>query len=315
MLDHSTERRDTPIWPRLATVVVLVVALAAAAVSSASGQAQRSSAKAPWIVFSGLTNGTGTEQLFRIKSSGQGLTPITKGRYPSEAPAFSPDGKRIAFARLGVGILTMNVDGTGLRRLTTNTRDTFPAWSPNGKQIAFIRPFSTGWRIHVMSASGAGQRRLRLAPPSGRPSWTASGLVIPTGGHLAKIDPRSGRVQKLFGAIIDASTGISSTAVSPDLSTLTFVGPRPPIPGDKDCGEGDPCPRFGLYIEGLPARTEARLIVRDTGPATFFSDGKALAFVTLNHLVLRNVKSGKSTSVSTGTVDPATSAAPAVQPR
>ena len=313
MLDCSSD--DHRGMRTAATVLVAVFVFAAAAVSAASGQPQQSSAKAPWVVFSGLQNATGTEQLFRIKSSGQGLQQLTKGGYPSEAPAFSPSGKRIAFARLGVGILTMNVDGTGLRRLTTNMRDTFPAWSPNGKQIAFIRPFKTGWKVHVMSASGAGERALRLAPAAGRPSWTAGGLVIPAGGDLARIDPKTGRVQKLFGAIIDAATGQTSTAVAPSLSTLTYVGPRPPIPGDKDCGEGEPCPRFGLYIEPLPTQKEPRLLVRDTGPATFFSGGKALAFVALNHLVFRNVKSGKSTTVTTGTVDLTTSAPPAVQPR
>ena len=301
---------------RAATLlVVVVVVLGVGAVSAASGQPQRSSAKAPWIVFSGLANGTGTEQIFRIKSSGQGLKQLTKGGYPSEAPAFSPDGKRIAFARLGVGIVSMNVDGTGLRRLTKDLRDTFPVWSPNGKQIAFLRPVAKGWRVHVMSASGAGERLLPHAPPAGRPTWTAGGLVIPTGGDLARIDPRTGRVQKLFGAIIDASTGLNSAAVSPNLSTLTFVGPRAPIPGDKDCGEGDPCPRFALYIEALPTQKEPRLLVRDTGPASFFNGGKNLTFVALNQLVFRNVKSGKSTMVTTGTVDPTTSAPPAVQPR
>src|SRR5215831_10467066 len=162
MLDCSTDDRRG--MRRAATVLVAVFVFAVAAVSAASGQSQRPSAKAPWVVFSGLQNATGAEQLFRMKSSGQGLLQLTKGSYPSEAPAFSPNGKRIAFARLGVGIVTMNVDGTGQRRLTTNTRDTFPAWSPNGKQIAFIRPVGKGWRVHIMSASGTGERQLRLAP-------------------------------------------------------------------------------------------------------------------------------------------------------
>ena len=79
-------------------------------------------------------------------------------------------------------------------------------------------------------------RRTSAPSSAGRPSWTARGLVIPTVGDLARIDPRSGRVQKLFGALIDASIGMDTTAVSPDLSTLTFVGARAPNPGDNDCG-------------------------------------------------------------------------------
>jgi TolB protein len=52
-------------------------------------------------------------------------------------PAFSPNGKLIAFTRCAVtcDIWVMNVDGTGATRLTTNAFR--PHWSPDGKRIAF----------------------------------------------------------------------------------------------------------------------------------------------------------------------------------
>ena len=58
----------------------------------------------------------------------------------------------------------MNADGTGQRRLTTNSvHDSWPAWSPDGKQIAFMssrdgNPEMPG--IYVMNADGTGQTRL-----------------------------------------------------------------------------------------------------------------------------------------------------------
>jgi Tol biopolymer transport system component len=304
---------------RVLRVIVVVAALALAAASSASAHPQRSSgpsASQPrWILFTARPPAPAAEQIFRIQPSGHGLKQLTRGAYPSGAPAFSPDGKRIAFAQLGAGIFSMNLDGSGRRALTTNGRDSFPAWSPDGKQIAFIRPLASGWKIYVMSASGAGERQLREAPPAGRPSWTRRGLMVPTNGDLAKIDPRSGHVQKLFGALIDASVGMDTTAVSPDLSTVTFVGALAPDPGDTGCGEGVPCPRFALYIQDLRRHKAPRILVRNGGPASFSPDGKRLAFLAENRLVLRALANSTSTSIKTGKFSPTTSTPPVWQPR
>jgi len=305
----------TAIGPRALTVIVVVVGLALSAVSAASGQPQRSSAQPQWIVFTADPPALGVEQIFRMQSTGKGLKQLTRGQYPAQAPVFSPDGKRIAFARLGGGIFSMNLNGKGLRRLTTNGRDSYPAWSPDGRQIAFLRPTEKGWRVYVMSASGAGERRLPQAPPAGRPSWTDHGLVIPTQGDLARIDPRTGHVEKLFGALIDASTGMDGAAISPDLSTTTFVGPRKPDRGDKECGDNMACPRFALYIQDLRKHKAPRILARDAGPAGFSHDGESLAFVARNRIVLWLLKNGTSTRVATGKVNPTPSSPPAWQPR
>ena len=58
-------------------------------------------------------------------------------------PTWSPDGKKIAFARL-VGthlqLYVMNADGSGQKALTHGVPDHLdPAWSPDGKTIAFSR--------------------------------------------------------------------------------------------------------------------------------------------------------------------------------
>jgi Tol biopolymer transport system component len=209
----------------------------------------------------------------------------------------------------------MNLVGTGARRLTNNGRDSFPTWSPDGKQIAFIRPAKNGWGLYVMSASGSGERLLRLAPPAGRPSWTKHGLLLATEGDLARIDPRTGRVFQRYGATIDAVVGMNTTAVSPDASTLTYVGAGPQDPGDKDCGEGVPCPRFALYIEDIRRHKAPRILVRDAGPASFSNDGKRVAFVARNRIVLQVLASGKSTTIKTGNVLPTVASPPVWQPR
>jgi len=286
--------------------------IAAITLAIAGGTAG-ATAQTRWIVFSATSPGQLAAQLFRIQPSGEGLQQITRGSYSSMAPAFSHDGKRIAFARAGVGILTMNVDGTGLRRLTTNGRDSFPGWSPDGKQIAFVRPFKTGWTVFVMSSSGAAEQRLAKAPPSGRPSWTAAGLLIPSGGDLLRIDPTTGHVLKYYGADIDAVWGMNSVALSPDRSTITFIGARNPEPGDKECGEG-PCQRFALYKENVLKSKKPERVVKDAGPATFSPTGKQLAFVSDGGLVLWSLAANTPTAISTGDAYPTVAAPPAWQP-
>jgi Tol biopolymer transport system component len=288
--------------------VALVVMLAIAAATTAGA-----TTPARWIVFSATSPAQLPAQLFRIQSTGEGLEQITKGSYSSLAPAFSPDGKRIVFARTGVGVLSMNLDGTGLRRLTTNGRDSYPAWSPDSKQIVFVRPYKDGWKVYVMSASGAAEHRLPKAPPSGRPSWTTGGLLIPSGGDLLKIDPTTGHVLKYYDAPIDAIWGMNSVAISPDRSTITYVGARSSEPGDMECGEG-PCQRFALYKESILKTKKPQRVVKDGGPATFSPTGKQLAFVSNGGLLLWSLAAGTSTPISTGAAYPTVSAPPAWQP-
>jgi TolB protein len=43
-------------------------------------------------------------------------------------PSWSPDGRHVAFERLGQGIWTVRRDGRGLRRVVANSSATFPRW-------------------------------------------------------------------------------------------------------------------------------------------------------------------------------------------
>jgi dipeptidyl aminopeptidase/acylaminoacyl peptidase len=288
----------------VAFAVVLATATAATASASAEGA---------WIVFSADPAAQSIEQLFRIHPAGDGLQQITTGQYSSVAPAFSPNGKRIAFARIGVGILTMNVDGTGVRRLTTNGRDSFPAWSPDGAHVAFIRPYKVEWRVHTMASSGAAERRLPQAPPSGRPSWTPAGLLIPSGGDLLRVDSTTGHVQKYYDAGIDAIWGLNSVTISPNRSLVAFVGARAAEPGDKECGEG-PCQRFALYKENIVKKVKKpQRVTNDAGPAAFSPNGTQLVFVAHAGLTLWSLAGGTGTTIPTGDITPTVSAPPTWQ--
>ncbi len=75
------------------------------------------------------------------------LTPITSNAGRNESPAWSPDGRQIAFQTDRDGnwdIYLMNVDGSGPVNLTRNgSADRLPSWSPDGRMLAFT---SASWR-------------------------------------------------------------------------------------------------------------------------------------------------------------------------
>lgn len=288
---------------------MLAVAVGVAAV--AAGRA--SAADAPWIVFSAQPDGASNlAQLFRVQTNGQGLQQLTSGKQIATDPAFSPNGKVIAFARLGSGIFRINLDGSGLKRLTSGGRDTYPVWSPNGKRIAFMRPYKKEWRLYTMSPTGKGQKRLPNAPAAGRPSWSADSksIYFPSVGDIWKVSSTTGRLQTHFGLRLDPGVSQAAT-VSPNGKTFAYVGRRNPT-GAPDCGESY-CPQFALYTADAAKRKQRR-VAADTGPAGWSPDSKTLVYVSKGALTLTVLATGATTHISSGTHVAAGDAPPAWQP-
>ena len=108
--------------------------------------------------------------------------PIVSGNVE---PMWSPDGSRIVFySFLGPGfgprdIFTINVDGSDLRRLTSDLDAVAPAWSPDGSRIAF---YMSG-DIFTMAPDGGDIRRLtdRDDLHDAGPAWSPDGVRIAFG--------------------------------------------------------------------------------------------------------------------------------------
>lgn len=103
--------------------------------------------------------GGGSTTIYRVAPAGGTSTKLTNGRMP----AWSPDGRTLAFVR-GASIFASRADGSGAKRLLRDA--TAPAFSTSGDQIAFVR----GRSLWVAKVDGTGAKRLLRAGAS----WTVN---------------------------------------------------------------------------------------------------------------------------------------------
>ena len=102
-------------------------------------------------------------------------------------PAWSPDGKRLAFSRWSGGHMHLFVarpDGSGAVQITDGSEDDRqPAWSPDGQLIAYctVRRNEQGWQqgnLLVVHPDGSGMVQLTEGDSLAcRPDWASDGYI------------------------------------------------------------------------------------------------------------------------------------------
>jgi dipeptidyl aminopeptidase/acylaminoacyl peptidase len=150
---HNTNRKEAMhrsiITSLIALVSLVVPAVAAAAPSTGA------------VVFSKATTVEGVAKggLYAVRDGR--LNQLTEDPTDTE-PAFSPDGRTIAFAR-GGDLYSVRPDGSGQRRLTSGPElDSAPIVSADGRTVVFERRASAGGAadLYKAGAKGGGVRAL-----------------------------------------------------------------------------------------------------------------------------------------------------------
>jgi Tol biopolymer transport system component len=142
---------------------------------------------------------SGTADIYTMDARGGAERALTRNRPTASAVDWSPDG-RFAFMSWDLDvpwIWTAAADGGSLRRLVPGEN---PAWSPDGRSIAFGRStdaFPAG--IYVMTADGRNVRRVASTgvDEASQPSWSPDGqaLVFATLESIRTVELSSGRVR------------------------------------------------------------------------------------------------------------------------
>ena len=139
------------------------------------------------------SNRGGAPGIYQLRSTvADTLRPVLTDSFANIQPALSPDRTRIAFSSNREGsydLYLMDVDGTNLRRLTTDPgTEGEPAWTPDGSRLIYT---ATGRgaqpQLHVLRPDGRPPQAL-TADPGGQHSPTVSA----EGRSLAFVSTRDG---------------------------------------------------------------------------------------------------------------------------
>jgi Tol biopolymer transport system component len=174
MMTFATLRR--PALAGLALAAVLALSAGTATAKAGNGR----------IVFQGCDSSTC--QIYTVNPDGTALHQVTHGPAFKFSPDWSPDGRRIVYARdagSGSAIWIAGADGTRARQLThprPGFFDQYPHFTPDGRRVLFTNfTADTDGGISSIRTDGTG---LRVITPNRGTSYNDA-VLSPNGRRLA----------------------------------------------------------------------------------------------------------------------------------
>lgn len=166
-------------------------------------------------------------------ADGQNPRVVLRSQQSIISPAWSPDGKQLAYVsfELGKPVIYVQELATGKRQPLANFKgnNSAPTWSPDGEQLAIVLSRDAISQIYTIKKDGSGLSRVMQSPLiDTEPSFT------PDGSSLVFTSDRSGNPQ-VYRVPVDGGDATRLTfhgsynispSVSPDGNYLVYVTRR-----------------------------------------------------------------------------------------
>jgi TolB protein len=204
-----------------------------AAIAARGNQPLMSPAWSPdgeWLAYVSFEKGVAIVNVQRVRTGE--LRQVSARTGHNGAPAFSPDGKKLALTLSGSSgnfdIYVLDLGTQGLVRITEDPAiDTEPAWSPDGQTLYFTSDRGGGPQIYsVAPTAGARARRVSFgASYAARPRVSPDGkrLALVTqegqGFRIASLELSSGNITTLSRGALD-----ESPSFAPNGAMLIYAG-------------------------------------------------------------------------------------------